>query len=174
MPKHLDDNDVIPPAGKIPSLISSLRYPRRRAISIGPQSMADAYETIELIRRKRQNSASSAQTSSKASLEAEVRPKGIRTGHATILHEPNEDHENHDLEGHPETSPYPLHDLLKKQGSSLSQTENSTNAITINGEYRKVFSQLEEPRVRYDVEVITKIIIYSGVLIKKDFILTID
>lgn len=58
VPKHLDDNDIIPSVGRIPSIISSFRHPRRRALSVGPQSMADAYETMELIRRQRENTGS--------------------------------------------------------------------------------------------------------------------
>jgi hypothetical protein len=58
VPGHLKDNDVIPSFADIPSIITSMRHPRRRAISIGPQSEADAYETLAYREKRRRESVS--------------------------------------------------------------------------------------------------------------------
>lgn len=58
MPELLKDNDVIPSVSDIPSLFTSIRHPRRRAISIGPQSEADAYETLAYREKRRRESIS--------------------------------------------------------------------------------------------------------------------
>lgn len=58
MPGRLDDHDVIPNFSEIPSLLTSIRHPRRRAVSIGPQSEADAYETLAYREKRRRESTS--------------------------------------------------------------------------------------------------------------------
>ena len=54
VPKQKDDDNVIPQARAIPTFFSNLR--RRRAISIGPQSEADAYEALAFREKKRRDS----------------------------------------------------------------------------------------------------------------------
>src|SRR5262249_11673781 len=56
-PLRKDDN-VIPSASDIPNLINSVRQHHGRAVSIGPQSAADAYETIAYRREQRRRSLS--------------------------------------------------------------------------------------------------------------------
>ncbi|KAI9728118.1 MAG: hypothetical protein M1828_004579 [Chrysothrix sp. TS-e1954] len=98
-PLRKDDN-VIPPASEIPAMLDSLRQPRRRSVSVGPQSAADAYEVIAFREQRRRQSGS--------------------------LPEPKE--------------PSPVKD-----------------------EEQVMFDQLLKPRVRYDVEVLTKLIVYTGI-----------
>ncbi|OAX83761.1 hypothetical protein ACJ72_01876 [Emergomyces africanus] len=64
VPGHLKDDDVIPNVSEIPSILTSIRHPRRRAISIGPQSEADAYETLAYREKRRRESTSSDQSRS--------------------------------------------------------------------------------------------------------------
>lgn len=49
---------------------------------------------------------------------------------------------------------------LNKDGTSNRSA--STERRQYEWEEREIFSKLEKPRVRYDVEVITKIIVYTG------------
>lgn len=58
VPGRLKDDEVIPNFSDIPSILTSIRHPRRRAISIGPQSEADAYETLAYREKRRRESIS--------------------------------------------------------------------------------------------------------------------
>ena len=49
-------------------------------------------------------------------------------------------------------------------GSSSNSRRPSAERRQDEKEEREMFSKLEKPRVRYDVEVITKLIVYSGML----------
>jgi hypothetical protein len=47
IPGHLKTDNVIPSASELPTLLDTIRHPKRRAsISVGPQSEADAYEAL--------------------------------------------------------------------------------------------------------------------------------
>ena len=58
VPGSLKDKDVIPSFSEIPSILTTIRHPRRRAVSIGPQSEADAYETLAYREKRRRDSIS--------------------------------------------------------------------------------------------------------------------
>jgi len=122
--QHSGDN-VLPSVSEIPSL-----FRRRRAISIGPQSEADAYETLAYRERRRA-----------ASLSGRDQP----------LVNTNES----------ELSTYE-----RMMGTGFDDDLNGQ--ITVDSpaqqvlEEKAMFSRLQKPRVRYDVEVITKLIVYSG------------
>ena len=149
VPALRKDDNVIPPASSIPTLITSLRHPRRRAVSVGPQSEADAYETLAYREKRRRESVSSQSGGLSPSVS---RPR--------ILEDPEGTHDENGV----------MH------GSGVSNTfsEGSPSAVVVeegsNGgfggdgasDHRELFANLEKPRVRYDVEVITKLIIYSG------------
>ncbi|KAL9083593.1 MAG: hypothetical protein Q9165_008462 [Trypethelium subeluteriae] len=152
VPALRKDDNVIPPASSIPTLITSLRNPRRRAVSVGPQSEADAYETLAY-REKRRRESMSSQTAGRSS--STVRPQ--------IAEEPGEG---------------PLLSSLRmtRDGDiQCSPVESSPTTVIVDerglgefggdgaSDHRELFANLEKPRVRYDVEVITKLIIYSGI-----------
>src|SRR2546421_9665813 len=59
VPAHLKDDNVIPSVSEFPSIITSIRHPRKRAVSIGPQSAADAWETLAYREKRRRESVSS-------------------------------------------------------------------------------------------------------------------
>jgi hypothetical protein len=46
VPTLQGDDNVIPPASELPHMLKNLAHPRKRSVSIGPQSAADAYETL--------------------------------------------------------------------------------------------------------------------------------
>ena len=48
-------------------------------------------------------------------------------------------------------------------GSTSSSRRPSAERRQDEKEEREMFSKLEKPRVRYDVEVITKLIVYAGI-----------
>ncbi|RAR09650.1 sphingosine-1-phosphate phosphohydrolase [Stemphylium lycopersici] len=54
-----DDDNVIPPASELPHMLKNLAHPRKRSVSVGPQSAADAYETLAYRNRRRRESVNS-------------------------------------------------------------------------------------------------------------------
>lgn len=59
VPTDLKDDNVIPYVSEIPSLWTSMRHPRKsRSVSMGPQSQADAYETLAYREKRRRESLS--------------------------------------------------------------------------------------------------------------------
>ena len=151
VPALRKDDNVIPSASSIPTLITSLRHPRRRAVSVGPQSEADAYETLAYREKRRRESFSSQGGGQSSSLV-----------HTRVA----EDYE---------PPPLPNSQRTNRDGSiQYSPAEASPIAVVVDdsgstdfggdgaSDHRELFANLEKPRVRYDVEVITKLIIYSG------------
>ena len=164
IPKHHKDDNVIPSMSEIPSLITSMRHPRRRAVSIGPQSEADAYETLAYRAKRRRESMSAGYVGSvspmadhtkEISLEDASPPSSptnaskldayehmMGTGSNLMTVVPNED-------GSPTY-------VMKHQEQVLG------DGTLQDRDEKEMFSKLEKPRVRYDVEVVTKLIVYSG------------
>ena len=175
IPKHLKTDNVIPSASEIPILLSSIRHPQRRAsISIGPQSEADAHEALAFRRRKRGESLS-AVTKSK---EIKSQPPalnnssgdrftftklvGYGNGVAVSSSRPrvfrsNTDHLDRGLASESAISV----DEAAWNPAGIVRTP-SQDRRQDERDKREIFSNLEKPRVRYDVEVITKLIVYTG------------
>ena len=180
IPKHLKTDSVIPSASEIPILLSSIRHPQRRAsISIGPQSEADAHEALAFRRRKRGESLSSVTESretksglvvSEHSLEEHVDLSKVSAYENDV----------------PISSSCPK--ILRSNTDRLDRGLTfdfavSADDITWNPagivrtpsqdrrqdekDKREIFSNLEKQRVRYDVEVITKLIVYTGMCARK-------
>ncbi|KAL1627973.1 Long-chain base-1-phosphate phosphatase [Neofusicoccum ribis] len=185
-----DDDHVIPSASEIPSKLSNLRHPRKRTVSIGPQSMADAYETLAYRHQRRRESLNS--------LEAEHPRSPIRINENEkqdnfFLSEPTDAATSTssntlgtpagvNLLPTPMSSRVHSYEQMMGAGSpSTAATSPITPAESDAGagsppeqvldvmvdeeekEDREIFSMLERPRVRYDVEVVTKLIVYSGI-----------
>jgi dihydrosphingosine 1-phosphate phosphatase len=160
VPEQRDDDNVIPSAREIPGFLSNLRH--RRAISIGPQSEADAYEALAFREKKRRDSTN-------APIPATTSPLGAHQPE----YSPPKTLENGFVEG------------SRKRASSLDQykaqmgeagspvipafpdSELDGNAEDVTKyeeqQAKELFAHLQKPRVRYDVEVITKLIVYSGI-----------
>lgn len=154
IPLRLKVDNVMPSVSDLPGLITAVRHPRRgRSVSIGPQSAADAYETLAYRERKRKES--NASLRSKASVQelanehlgrssavhsGQQRPSDFekQMGEGTVVVSPASD--SNQANGDP--------DLYIGQQDELGEKE--------------VFSKLIRPRVRYDVEVITKLVVYAG------------
>ncbi|KAK8163495.1 PAP2 superfamily-domain-containing protein [Phyllosticta citribraziliensis] len=174
VPNLRGDDHVIPSASDIPSMLTNLRHPRKRAVSVGPQSMADAYETLAYRHQRRRESmdaeANGAQQSSPGHAAAVStssstlgKPAGVNllpTPMSSRVHsyEQMMGAANHDSQN-PSPSPPPSrhgagtpNDVAEDKGEGDEDMED-----------REIFSKLERPRVRYDVEVVTKLIVYTGI-----------
>ncbi|KAH8696603.1 PAP2 domain protein [Talaromyces proteolyticus] len=144
VPGHLKDNDVIPSFSDIPSIFTSMRHPRRRAVSIGPQSEADAYETLAY-REKRRRESISEQTQNRGTdgpILSNRAPSKL------------EKYEHMMGTGSPRQSPE----------APAAPTPPVANGSTDQDE-QAMFSMIKKPRVRYDVEVVTRLIVYAGIAI---------
>ncbi|KAI9035666.1 PAP2 domain protein [Aspergillus affinis] len=163
VPAHLKDHEIIPSFSDIPSILKNIRHPRRRAISVGPQSEADAYETLAYREKRRRESLSNGKMTASVPEETENDHDASRLGATPRLsRKQSKLHEYENMMGtgspriatgvdtnsrlSPETEPFP--DLEPEP---------------VEPDEDEVFAQIKKPRVRYDVEVITKLVVYSGI-----------
>lgn len=159
-------------------LIKSLRHPRKhRSVSIGPQSEADAYEALALRDRKRRESHSSASRLRHFSRNQASRDTAdCALSGETILGNSSWMPRSSGL-----PTPAPSHTDLREEllstdviiddplspstlpsASSTPNRRLSEDRREQEEDAKEIFSMLEKPRVRYDVEVITKLIVYTG------------
>lgn len=162
VPLHQRDDNVLPAVSDIPKLVRSFRGPGRgRSVSIGPQSAADAYETLAYRERRRRESRGS-DAGSPAGIKGRpslgsLREKAAMDGVEVCLSQASgvqgngklaAEFENTTLVESPTTSPDAADTYLSVDGDELGEKE--------------VFSRVVKPRVRYDVEVVTKLVVYTG------------
>ncbi|KAL8817267.1 MAG: hypothetical protein Q9223_003872 [Gallowayella weberi] len=185
VPMNLKTDNVLPPVSEIPSLIESWRHPRKnRSVSVGPQSEADAYEALAFQDRQRKESNSSVSrvrhnTKDQAKSENPQNAYFSKSFSSKAAQEPR-------ILALPTPAPSQI-DLRK--GLTLPDVflddpmTPSTPASTVNTparrlsedrrqyekDEREIFSQVEKPRVRYDVEVVTKLIVYTGIVTLRYF-----
>ena len=159
-PLRKDDN-ILPSASEIPALLSNFRNPRRRRVSIGPQSEADAREHLanrEIKRKASQDAVDIQHRGSRSALRDEARHE------APLLEEPLEQAQDKTVDGVSNAS-------LQARGSGTNLLSPSTNVQDASSDSsredekndRRMFSLLQKPRTHYDVEVITKLIVYTGI-----------
>ena len=159
VPPLKKDDNVLPSASDIPSMISNIR--RRRRVSVGPQSEADAREYLanREIRRK----------ASQSSMGDDTRKS--RLGHdqqqlpSPLEEEPAESavQENEQAVSTPSVQTRPSDSaLLTPPASEKSSTSDSGDKEEQRND-RRMFSLLEKPRIHYDVEVITRLVVYAGI-----------
>lgn len=176
IPKIRDDDNVIPPASELPQMLKNLAHPRRRSVSVGPQSAADAYETIAYRNRRRRESIDSMH---------ESLPEGITWSPAIKEKEPSSlglpQHSYNKTPMGVNLLPTPIasrvHSYEQMMGTGTIDTSPTTpppdsemdfdekavqTPVEAEDEKRRIFMKLTKPRVRYDVEVVTKLIIYGG------------
>lgn len=153
-----------------------MRHPRRtRAVSVGPQSEADAYEALAYREKRRRDSVTSLGATSPSVKESNgsagyfdhAKPnnqplKVIPSGHLPTSTSSNLARYEQMMGSGTAvyTPPTPISDAAFSHNSiSRSASEDRRQN---EEEERQIFSKLEKPRVRYDVEVITKLIVYTG------------
>ena len=153
VPGQLKDAEVIPSVARIPSFLGKIAHPRKsRSVSIGPQSAADAYEALAYREKTRRES----------------KPDDDYFGHATSVSKPRrpiDKFTSSDLYramNAPEVALYTPSETGDGATSSINSRQPSQERRRDEKEEREMFSKLEKPRVRYDVEVVTKLIVYIG------------
>lgn len=172
IPTLRGDDNVIPPASELPHMLKNLAHPRRRSVSVGPQSAADAYETLAYRNRRRRESINSLDETvqedatwspvekkpSLRNLRSSSKPREQGPLGVGILPTPiaSRVHSYEQMMGTGN---------VENVGITPSDSESEFAVQTpaeAESEKREIFMQLMKPRVRYDVEVVTKLIIYSG------------
>lgn len=157
----------MPNVSDIPSMLTSIRHPRRRAISIGPQSEADAYEAIAYRQERRRASAASENgrppTPSRENVKSPtLRPttRSKRTA-SNVSDTQSPSRSLHDYENMMGSG---AQIYEEGNGQSVDALANGNGKVTNNDEddEKDMFLRITPPRVRYDVEVVTKLIVYSG------------
>ncbi|KAK3361054.1 PAP2 superfamily-domain-containing protein [Lasiosphaeria ovina] len=187
VPLHMGDDNVLPNVSDIPKLVRSIRGPGRgRAVSIGPQSAADAYETLAYRERRRRESLGS--------------DGGSRVRHQRSLAGLREDAAAQDrnvfeaIEAQDQAGKCSQASGVQSSGRGrVAEYEQKMGKGTIMGDHpavaaarsaredsvgaesdlspleqqdeigeKEMFSMLVKPRVRYDVEVVTKLVVYAG------------
>ncbi|CAK1358216.1 Dihydrosphingosine 1-phosphate phosphatase [Cercospora beticola] len=160
VPELRQDDKVLPPASDIPSMLNAIRR-RKRTISVGPQSEADAREMIanrEQARQPRpQASAPSLRVLSTEGSSLVMTPEepSDSTSYLTAKHS----------QTHLSTPPTKINsaaNVLLTPPASENGTGSDSGTEEEKSD-RRMFSNLEKPRVRYDVEVITKLVVYAGI-----------
>lgn len=169
-------------------MIMSLRSPRKRTISIGAQTQADAHEAIAYREWKRRGSSAGppvVREKEDAALasavdDEEQNPssrRGRPPSNGTIAYSRNPvasrenagDHLNKEMLMVPEDVD-DGRDTLDSTGYHTTETSVGGNNATGEEHYYK----LHVPRVRYDVEVVTKLIVYAGKSFCSDTLMTTD
>ena len=157
----------------------SIRHPRRnRSVTLGPQSQADAYETLAYREKRRRESTSENAVATPRIIEKRNengRPSGYfsvkmpndsapRVSTPTQLPTPAPS----DVDLYTEVMGAeiavcsPLTPTSESNTTSTPSRRPSEDRRQYEREEREMLSTLEKPRVRYDVEVITKLIVYTG------------
>jgi hypothetical protein len=155
-------------------MIKNLAHPRKRSVSVGPQSAADAYETLAYRNRRRRESINSldgavpeATTWSPSNTEKEK--EGLE------LPQYSRDNAPLGVNQLPTPAASRVHSYEHIMGTSEPKAGSYTppetdgdfstamqSPIEAENEKREIFMKLTKPRVRYDVEVVTKLIVYTG------------
>jgi len=172
-----DDDNVIPPASELPHMLKNLAHPRKRSVSVGPQSAADAYETLAYRNRRRRESVNSldgavpedsAWVPSPAVLDTPNIEKGepllgaglLPTPMASRVHSYEQMMGTGDVQTREKNIITPPESDTDVAGDVYKLTQSPTEE---ENEKREIFMKLTTPRVRYDVEVVTKLIVYTGI-----------
>lgn len=181
----LRTDNVLPTMSDLPHLVKTLRAPTRgRSVSIGPQSAADAYEALAY-REKRRRESIGSNGSLKSSGGLDLRGRFEADGQvlASKSDEPSlsltSSGKSTALAGYEQQMGQRRIPLVR------SRTDRSLSPVTpmvreeeedefpgftsVDGDgqedelgEREMFDQLVKPRVRYDVEVVTKLVVYTG------------
>lgn len=140
VPDLRQDDNVIPQASEIPAMLSSLSHPRKRTVSIGPQSQADVYEAIAVRQRRRRDS--------------EAAEKKLQVPSSTHDSTIEEDDKATTAESSLQTTVQQKQLTAKENSSAVDDGDSEAD--------EELFSALPVPRVRYDVEVVTRLVVYFG------------
>jgi hypothetical protein len=225
VPELRRDDNVLPSARDIPQIIGDVRQRRGRAVSVGPQSAADAWEQIEIKQAERRRSlskerdfghvrlpeireSSDSDPNPRTPLMDEEDAAGEKvkekrsgffpsvktdTNSSKVAKQSNRPppltfadlptpaaSRVHSLENLPNPlSPLtpPLSDIASHMGgvSPIARVPSQTEEFPFYAlaekqfleerkrEEEEIFGKILMPRVRYDVEVVTKLVVYAGI-----------
>jgi hypothetical protein len=167
VPRLQQDDTVLPSRSDMGKMLTDIRRRRGRAVSVGPQSIADAYEVIayneEAKRRSRSNSV--------AGKDAEWRAHGRTRSHsdspaavpgATTMATASALRQRHappprGMGAAPAARTGIVGGGIVGGGRESSDEEGDAQ------DRRAILSSIPRSRIRYDVEVITKLIVYAGI-----------
>ncbi|KAK4204738.1 hypothetical protein QBC40DRAFT_272305 [Triangularia verruculosa] len=161
VPLHVRDDNLIPNVSDLPKVMRSIRGPGRgRSVSIGPQSAADAYETLAYRERRRRESleGETSAVKSKGSL-ASLRESAAKQNGVDVFEDGGKSSGVQQQNGK-------VAEFEKMMGTGTVVVANEEEMILgVEDELgeKEVFSRLVKPRVRYDVEVVTKLVVYAGI-----------
>lgn len=159
VPDQKDDDNVIPSARDIPHLLKTFR--QRRAVSVGPQSEADAYEALAYRKKRRRDSLKSLEVSTAVGKE----DKDYFEGESNTASQSRK--RSLSLQEFRAQMGASSNLLSPNVIASTPHQPNGTTSLTHDAEEEKdkteLFAGLQKPRVRYDVEVVTKLIVYTGI-----------
>lgn len=134
-------------------------------MSVGPQSEADAYETLAYREKRRRESLSNGKMTAPVPEETENDHSASRLdAQPRLTHKQSKLHEYENMMG----TGSPRIATGVDTGSRLSpETEPfpDLEPEPVEPDEDEVFSQIKRPRVRYDVEVVTKLVVYSGMIL---------
>ncbi|KAI0853866.1 PAP2-domain-containing protein [Daldinia vernicosa] len=177
IPLRLRVDNVMPNVSDLPNLITAVRHPGRgRSVSVGPQSAADAYETLAYRERRRRESVSvgagNAETNPAATTSSTS--NGVLRNRASVQDIRQQDEIDNaqssavgNING-AHTKPSDYEKLMGEGTVVISPAETGGEPDLVVGQHdelgeKEVFSKLVKPRVRYDVEVVTKLVVYCGI-----------
>lgn len=155
VPSSLPDTTLFEPEN-ITSLFSKVS--RSRGDSVGPQSTADVYESIAYREYQKQKAAAAMnhRKPSHANLERNLGGAGLSSSSYMLP-----SHYSHSSD-----DPVTAGDNCYEEKHSWYNPTSDTNSHTTCAQEiqeDELMSQIVIPRVRYDVEVVTKLIVYFGI-----------
>ena len=160
VPHDLKTDAVMPLVSELPQFISNFRHPRRnRSVSVGPQSEADAYETLafrDKVRRDSRSSGSGPGAAQSIAVAHDVQAQTQALDDTLRM--------RHQADDTVVDSDFTLVEMPTSNLTAPLHAERTPSQERREDEKEKkeIFSKLEKPRVRYDVEVVTKLIVYTG------------
>lgn len=161
VPHQRDDDNVIPSARDIPHMLGNLRN-RRRAISVGPQSEADAYEALAYRQKRRRDSMKGADRPQIQ--EDQVAKDYFEGGSGTASHSRKRSLSLEEFRLQMGASPREVSPVaVLSPEVQLKGSQDSRMTAEDEKDKSELFATVQKPRVRYDVEVVTKLIVYSGI-----------
>lgn len=161
VPNQSTGDNVIPRARDIPHMLTNLS--RQRAVSVGPQSEADAYEALAYRKKRRRDSLKSSENPGLQQGKRASSPDYFDTTSKTASHSRKR---SLSLEEFREQMGAGANMLSPLAVASPVQANGHTEAEMKAEDERdksELFATVQKPRVRYDVEVITKLIVYTGI-----------
>ncbi|KAK3314516.1 PAP2 superfamily-domain-containing protein [Apodospora peruviana] len=188
VPLHVRDDNVLPNVSDFPKMMRSIRGPGRgRSVSIGPQSAADAYETLAYRERRRRESLGS---DGGISVKSKTSFMGLREAASAASAGEDQTGQCSTASGVQQIGRLAQYEQMMGQGTVIMGSPSPDRATSpekvvfdepdfIVGQQdelgeKEMFSKLVKPRVRYDVEVVTKLVVYTGIaMLAVDLILII-